>query len=634
MNKILTIGIVTYNNYPFDKILFTKLINEVEQTAHLKNNVEFLVYDDCSTKKSAVRNNSLFKVYESSINSQGPSRGRNYIIENASGKYIQFIDGDDIFLGSLADLVSEIRTKEADVLVSNVQKVLNDSKIGESPFVMSKELFSGQVDKQDFAKYAVHQTGIWSMYKREFLIKNKIRYREDIRYEDNFFMSELYINNAEIDILQHEYYGWRMNYKSFSHSVDNIEHRLKVYSEILDLVEKNIENKNAPFLLISIWNQTYGNLIRNYPKLSLKDSKKAFKEYEKITKSKEIRGFHVKSGFKIGKYFRHIGRRYNSYAILYVLKVFYYLMSTSGTKTKVAINTFKNILPTKNKYFFTSHYGEFSDNSKYQYLEMKNDPKYMKVKLRFAVKNEKLYKENSDFINYNNKLLFYYHFYTSKRVYFNTWQSPLLKKKKNQSFIQLWHGKPYKKIYRDIPTFEALNDAATIKNKELAISRWDYCYSVDQSNTQIFKRLFPNSTIVEAEYPKTKWLMKNKENEVLKNKLLKKYNLDESESYTLYAPTYRLYEMKINMDDVIKMASKGNKVLVHFHPLSTYCISEENKNNYTIMEEVDDIQELILLMDELITDFSSIQYDFKKLDKQVKYYQFDKENYIITSGVY
>lgn len=640
MKKILTIGIVTYNNNPFSELLFDKLKNELNKNPYLKENVDILVYDDCSTKKDQLcvlekyKNN--FKIYRSKENSGGPSRGRNYIIKNATTKYVLFFDGDDILLGSLEKLIAELKEKSADILVSNVKKVLNDGVIANSPFVLSEKLFNSGINADKYVKYSVHQTGIWSVYSVSFLKENGIKYSRNIRYEDNYFMTKIYLKNPKVDILKSEYYGWRTNFTSFSYNDDSTTHRVLIYKRILKLLSKNKNHQNAPYLLESIWNQTYGNLIRNYPKLKYKEAKKLFNEYEKITKkySNTIAMIEMDSPeYHVGQYFKFINKFYNSFELLNCFKIAFRFTQLKGLKTKLVVNTFKTFLPMQNKVFLTSHYGDYSDNSKYLYLKMKENPEYKNVKFIFAVKNKALL-TNPDFIDYDNKWKYYYHFYTSKAIYFNTWQSPILKKKKKQIFVQLWHGKPYKKIYKDVPTFYKLSNSESIKNKELAIGRWDICYSVDENNTKLFKRLFPNCEIREEMYPKTKWLINNQDNKKLKEKLYKKYNLDSEKKYTLYAPTYRLYETDFDLSAVSKLKNDNNELLVHMHPLSKYEYTNTENIKYMQLIDVEDIQEVILLMDELITDYSSIQYDFEVTGKKIKYYKFDEELYRKVSGIY
>ena len=194
-----------------------------------------------------------------------------------------------------------------------------------------------------------------------------------------------------------------------------------------------------------------------------------------------------------------------------ILHQFYIVLILQLLKS-IAIQNFKSLilklfkfLPlNKKKIFFTSHYGDFSDNSKYLYLKMKEDPNYLDYTFKFAVKNKDLLL-NKDMIDYNNKFLFYYHLLTSSEVYFNTWVS--FPKRKGQTWIQLWHGFPYKKIFKDINTFYLTNDIDEISTKNSNVKKWDIIYSLNEDNTNIFKKLFSQATIIEKPYEKIEWLI-------------------------------------------------------------------------------------------------------------------------------
>ncbi len=635
--KKLTIGITIYNNYPFCELLFEKLFKELQKNKTLKNNIDIIIVDDCSTNleqnELLKKYSSYFTIYVNEKNSKTPAVGRNKIIEMALSEYVMFIDGDDYILTTLQTIIDDLSNKTGDVIVSNVQKIDKEGTISSSPFVLSKELF-GDKYIDNLLKYTVHQTGIWSIYKVDYLKKENIRYDEFIRYEDNYFLTQLFLTNPKIEITKVKYYGWRTNYNGFSYTFNNEKERIKVYEYIIKEIIKTPNNQASGYLLLSIWNQTYGNLIRNYPRYNKKKMKKILGEYNKITNKykKDLILINIpKSGFLIGDLLKKIVLiKYNTILIL-LLKFIYSLKLSKGMKTKIAIKCIKLLPIRKNKIFLTSHYGDYSDNSKYKYLELKkSNPEY---KLIFAVKDKSLWHEK-DFINYNNKLLLYYHFYISKIIYFNTWNNLLLTKKKNQKFIKLWHGFPYKKIHTDIPIYNNIFSDYAISNREKAISYWDEVVSVSKENTQIFKNLFPNVKIIEQEYSKVNWLIKNENNNKIKHALHKKYKLDINIKYTLYAPTYRPYEWSVELSDINKLLPIGNKLLVHIHPYSRNVIKNSLEIDYINLNSVVDIQEIILISNDLITDYSSIAYDFKKSNKKIQLFTPDKKIYNAIQGLY
>ncbi len=568
-----------------------------------------------------------------------PAVGRNQIIDLAKGEYILFMDGDDNFITPISVLIEELsKIQDKDVLVSEVVKITNDGIQEESPFIYTKKLFNCSDAEfiENYYKYVVHQTGIWSIYRTEFLRENNLYYPSGKRYEDNLLMTDLIFNpQTRYGRIKTKYYGWRTNLESFSNADKNhvIENRLYLYEQTLKRIAENQNHIAAPYVLFSVWNQTYSNILRNYPVLSQNQYRRYFKSLNEITtqNKKLIKSIKQKVDGNIDFYYRLRKLPFtDSYVIVRSIQLLHKVKKSKTIIKKQLLKLF-TLLPINNdKIFMTSQYGEYNDNTKYLYLQLKADPKYKDKNFIFAVKDKDLL-NNDDFIDFNNKWQYYFHHYTAKEIYFNTWYDPELKKRKKQVWTQLWHGIPYKKVYKDIETFEQTTAPYKIANKERSIANWDYVWSVNEYNTNIFQKLFPNSEIIEKEYPKTKWLIENQKNEQLIINLKNKYNLDSSKKYIVYAPTYRPYMLKINLEEVMTCVPEGYHLLLHLHPLIKVSTID---GKATILKDVADVQEVILITDAVITDYSSIAYDYQQINKKVILYQPDYQLYQHIHGLY
>ncbi len=638
---ILTIGITTNKEEVFLEELLYILRQELSIN-NLDKKVEIIVANDYigenKTKEIIRKNSDILQFIEVIENKKTPAIGRNKIISKAKGKYILFMDGDDNFINPLSNLIKELEEKETkDIFLSEVSKVDNDGMIVRSPFIYTWTLFdiSEKEFEKDFYKYAFHQTGIWSIYRTEFLRGKNLYYNEEVRYEDNLFMTNIALTEGvRYGRVHTKYYGWRTNLESFSNKDKEyvVENRIKLYELILEILSQNLDKKETPYLYFSVWNQTYSNIIRKYPMLTKEEYKYYFNKLNAVNKKykKEIKQIRKNRIKKVDQYYKL--RRYpftSSFFIINILQKVNKIKKSYRWFLKLFLKFFLLLPMNKKKIFMTSQYGKYNDNTKYLYQELKKDPKYKDYKFVFAVKDKKLAKEK-DFINYNNKLKYYYHHYTAKIIYFNTWYEPSIVKRKNQIWTQLWHGIPYKKVYKDIETFYQTTPEFKIKGKEKSISNWDYVWSVNDYNTKIFKGLFPNVEVIQKEYPKTEWLIKNSDNEELKNNLKEKYELEKNKKYVLYAPTYRPYMLEINMDEVKKLVPKGYKLLFHPHPL----LRTNKVEDIEILKGIKDIQEIILITDAVISDYSSIKYDYEKINKKVIEYKLDLEIYSKIHGLY
>ncbi len=631
MKKLLTIGITIYENDPFVYNLLYEISNQVIQNKDILQYVDFFMYDDASKNKEYMEYlPEYFNVKESSKNSGSPAKGRNYIIEKSNTEYILFIDGDDTIIEDISLIGKQLKNKNADIIFTPVTKIGADGQKLDSPFIYNNMLFYEESSQDVKKKICVHQTGIWSIYKVAFLKNNNLFYEHNMRYEDNYLLYNMLIKDPKIDTINTSYYGWRNNYSSFSYSDESLKHRINLYKKTMEILKDDLDSFYAPYILFSIWNQTYSNIIRNYPNLTKEATKAYFNELEKVSGEykKEIKYLKNKIDKKYVDLYFKFSNKYTRCTIILILKKYKKLFNNSKTIKKKVANSFVLLPVNKNKNFFVSQYGEYSSNPKYYYKQIQKENNNQKN--IFMVKNKELLK-NKDFKDYNNRLKFYYHFYTSKNIYFDTWLDPELKKNKNQVWTQMWHGYPYKKMYTDINIYEKVNDKTKRTKKEQNILKWDYIYSLNEENTKIFRNLFPHVEIKEKLYPRIEWLIQNKNNKKLKNEIKDKYGLDKNKKYTLYAPTYRPYKVYLDINEVTNLKSPDNALLIHLHKMMDAKIVNDKQAKY--VQNID-IQELILVIDEIISDYSSIIFDFEFLSSKIKLYAPDKNLYSKIHGLY
>ncbi len=219
-------------------------------------------------------------------------------------------------------------------------------------------------------------------------------------------------------------------------------------------------------------------------------------------------------------------------------------------------------------------------------------------------------------------------------------KSFITRKRKNQFYIQTWHAcMMIKKVEKDaedkLPFLykrSAINDSKMI----------NLCVSNSNFMTNFLRTSFwYNGIILQCGYPKTDYILNSSDENVINIK--RKLELNKEHKILLYAPTFRIdksIDVYISEFDKL-LESLGTKfggqwvVLLRLHPSmseksSMFCYSE----NIINVSDYSDMQDLIIISDLLITDYSSTMFEFYLLNKPVLLYATDVNEYEKDRGFY
>ena len=302
--------------------------------------------------------------------------------------------------------------------------------------------------------------------------------------------------------------------------------------------------------------------------------------------------------------------------------------------------------------FETFNGRSFSDSPKYLYLEMLNNKDYKDYKFIWAFNDPEsktnLFKElvnDRTTIVKTNTNSYLKSYAKAKYWIVNSKLNERLIKKKVQICCQCWHGTPLKRLGFDIlkEKGNALNTVKEIKEKYYNDAKvYDYMLSpskfCSEALTSAFalKSLNKENIIVEKGYPRNDFLFKYTEDDVLKIK--KSIGIDTDKKIILYAPTWRdnqhtsgvgyTYKLGIDFDTLKKKI--GDKYIIlfraHYFIANSFDFDKYKGFVYNV-SNIHDVNSLYVISDILITDYSSVFFDFANLKRPMLFYMYDKEEY-------
>ncbi len=290
--------------------------------------------------------------------------------------------------------------------------------------------------------------------------------------------------------------------------------------------------------------------------------------------------------------------------------------------------------------FESFHGKQFSDNPRaiYEFMK-KNHPQY---KLVWSADRRNLGIFKSKKIPYIKRLSIKWFFLkaTAKFWVVNSRLPLWIPMPKKTIYVQTWHGTPLKKLASDME--EVLMPGTNTKNYKKNFlseaSKWDYLISPNAYSTEIFKRAFQfNKTVIESGYPRNDFLINN-DNMSTINTIKINADLPLNKKIILYAPTWRdnqfyskgKYKFDLKMDLERMKSEFGDEyiIILRLHYLVAENLDLTGYEGFVFdFSYHEDIRELYLIADLLITDYSSVFFDYANLKRPMLFFVYDIEDY-------
>lgn len=306
-------------------------------------------------------------------------------------------------------------------------------------------------------------------------------------------------------------------------------------------------------------------------------------------------------------------------------------------------NIERTCLPVKkNVILFESNVGRnYTGNPKAIYEEMVKQGLDQKYQCIFSLENT-----NTPVPGAARKVkrlrLSYFYYMAVAKVWVSDSRLPeFIVKRKETKYIQTWHGTPLKKLALDLDSIhmdgESSLEEYKFKFKENS-STWDYLISQNKFSSNVFRRCFAfKKEMLETGYPRNDVLFqKNNEEDI--RKLKEKFQIPLDKKVLLYAPTWRdnqfygenqyKFTSDIDYDLMEKELSQEYVLLVKCHYLVKDRIDWSKYKGFIYSFDSEcDIAELYLIADQMITDYSSVMFDYSLLKRPMLFFAYDLECY-------
>jgi CDP-glycerol glycerophosphotransferase len=329
--------------------------------------------------------------------------------------------------------------------------------------------------------------------------------------------------------------------------------------------------------------------------------------------------------------------------LLIIKNVIKSIMKGTFTK-KVYKKTFQLVgkLPVDKKLIvFESFLGkQYSDNPRaiYEYM-LENHPEY---KMYWSIDPRFAHNFTDSNIKTVDRFSFKWLFVMARANYWilNSRKPNWIPKPKHTVYLQTWHGTPLKKLAADIDEVH-MPGTTTEKYKEnfkKETANWDYLISPNHYSTEIFKRAFTfKNEMLEVGYPRNDFLTNNN-NEKEIAKIKSKLGLPTNKKVILYAPTWRddefhakgkyKFNLKLDLDKMKQALGEDYVIIIRAHYLISDNIDISSYKGFVYdFSKHSDIRDLYLISDLLITDYSSVFFDYAILKRPILFFVYDIEKY-------
>jgi CDP-glycerol glycerophosphotransferase len=215
----------------------------------------------------------------------------------------------------------------------------------------------------------------------------------------------------------------------------------------------------------------------------------------------------------------------------------------------------------------------------------------------------------------------------SQIIVINDWMRKRYRKRRDQTVLQTWHGTMLKKIAINRTRFAPRATIAAM----LESKRWDILLSQNAYSSRIFRSAYRyTGPIWEEGYPRDDSLSSDAATGAASD-VRNHLGIAADTTVVLYAPTWRDDRPEqidhLDVSEFTKALGPGYVTLIRGHSRSLVPGQDVKARNVIDVTGYPDVTDLFLAADVLVTDYSSVMFDFSVTAKPIFFYTPDLAHY-------
>nr|WP_155998893.1 CDP-glycerol glycerophosphotransferase family protein [Streptomonospora sp. PA3] len=293
--------------------------------------------------------------------------------------------------------------------------------------------------------------------------------------------------------------------------------------------------------------------------------------------------------------------------------------------------------PLRPDILFDSYTGrQFSDSPHSIYAELRSREEWADHPMSWLVKDGQVNLPDDLTRVRHNGRDFYEALARSSHLVTNSRQPAWFTRRPGQVVVQTWHGSMLKRIGFDI---ENIRGKSRDYHEKLAweTRQWDYLVSPSPWATPILRRAFRfEGEILETGYPRND-IFFSARREAIAERTRRRLGLPEGKKVVLYAPTWRddkyytrgkhKLDLHLDLRRMYEKLGDDHVLLVRRHPRVVDSVPIVGRDFVYDVSLYPEIMELFLITDVLVTDYSSMMFDFANTGRPMLFFTYDIESY-------